>query len=40
MRVLCMACLRLRWSPIHGLARLFGLCPGDKPHDPRTTPSV
>jgi hypothetical protein len=26
----CAACLRLRYSPIHGASRLLGFCPGDK----------
>lgn len=26
----CGACLRFRFSPIHGIVRLLGICPGDK----------
>lgn len=29
--VLCSACLRIRVSLIHGLARVLGMCPGDGP---------
>jgi len=29
----CGACLRFRYSPIHGLARGLGFCPGDKRSD-------
>lgn len=27
--LICGACLRIRVSPIHGVARLLGMCPGD-----------
>ena len=26
--LICPACLRVRFSPLHGAVRLFGLCPG------------
>lgn len=29
-KLICGACFRLRFSPIHGLTRLMGFCPGDK----------
>ncbi len=28
--LICGACLRIRISPIHGFARMIGMCPGDK----------
>jgi hypothetical protein len=28
--LVCGACLRIRFSPIHGVARLIGFCPGDR----------
>jgi hypothetical protein len=28
--LICGACLRIRVSVLHGAARLFGMCPGDK----------
>lgn len=27
--MMCMACLRLKISPVHWIVRLLGLCPGD-----------
>lgn len=28
--LVCMACLRIRVSPLHGAARALGVCPGDR----------
>lgn len=28
--MLCMACLRFKFSPIHWVVRLIGICPGDR----------
>jgi len=28
--MLCMACLRFKFSPIHWLVRMIGICPGDR----------
>lgn len=28
--LICGACLRVRVSPVHGAARLLGMCPGDR----------
>lgn len=28
--IMCTACLRIRLSPIHGAARMLGMCPGDR----------
>ena len=30
MSIMCMSCLRFKFSPIHWGARFFGMCPGDK----------
>jgi hypothetical protein len=27
---MCMACLRIRLSPIHGIVRVLGIFPGDR----------
>jgi hypothetical protein len=28
--IVCTACLRIRMSPVHGVFRAVGLCPGDR----------
>lgn len=30
MMLICMACLRIKFSPLHLLVRAVGICPGDK----------
>jgi hypothetical protein len=30
MSLVCMTCLRLKFSPVHWLVRWMGFCPGDK----------
>lgn len=29
-RLICGACLRFRFSPLHLIARSLGICPGDR----------